>query len=94
MGSPLDSPMVPAEIACGGFPAIGSEEVARVGDAERRHPVGGGKLRQPLDRQRAFQQRISRMDAEMDEPHPAPDPTHEAILIAPSVGDGTVQVHA
>ncbi len=43
-----------------------AEEVVAVGDGERGLTIGGGPFRQPLDRQRAFQQRIGGMEVKMD----------------------------
>ena len=44
-----------------------SKEVTGVGERQRRLPVGRRQLREPRDRQRALQQRIGRMDVQMDE---------------------------
>ncbi len=44
-----------------------TEHVVGVGQRQRRLAVLFGKLRQPRDRQRALEQRIGRMDVQMDE---------------------------
>ena len=46
---------------------LSTEQVARVGDRQRRLRVGLGQVEQLLDRQRAFQQRQGRMDAQVNE---------------------------
>ena len=56
-------------------------------------PVGGGKLGELLDRQRPFEQRIGRVHAQVNEPDLAGDPTHGAILLAPTVGEDPARVH-
>ena len=44
-----------------------AEHVVGVGQRQRRLPVLLGELRQPRNRQRAFEQRIGRMDVQMHE---------------------------
>ena len=44
-----------------------AEEVAGIGDAERRHLVAVGELDERLQRQRALEQRIGRVAVQMDE---------------------------
>ena len=53
-----------------------AKKVAGVGKAKRRHAVGLGEARQLLDLQRPLEQRIGRVDPEMDETDLVGDATH------------------
>ena len=71
-----------------------AEQIARVGNPQRRHAVGGREVHQRLERQCPLKQRIGRMDPQMNEADVAGSATHDAILLAPSVGHGRRPVHA
>ena len=47
-----------------------AEQITGIGDADGRHAVRGGEADDLLQRQRAFEQRVGRMDPQMDKTRP------------------------
>jgi hypothetical protein len=65
-----------------------AEEIAAVRDRQRGLAITRRQIGERFQLQCAFEQRIGGMDPQMDEADGARDPTHDAILLAPSFGDG------
>ena len=65
-----------------------AEQVAAVGEPQGRHPIGLGEADQLLDLQGPLEQRVGRMNPQVDETDLIGNATHDAILFAPSVAKG------